>query len=428
MKGYPSLPAFMAAVMLVTLLSGIVRPTATPAQVRPIIETTIEPEKLFDPIRSRAQDDQGNPAEYRYISAIGVTTFVAEMKKLGEQGYRLESVAVAAQTAEVILAPPPERFKKLALAAVFRLDNPNTYEYDWFEADIPGEIVTRINKRASNGFYYRDGVFATDDTRCRDDDFSTDDSSVGTSLRVIESFHCWSQGGVYFMERKNGVIAKREYRVHTGNYGWGKKPTGELEDALGNTGPLGFRPVALGRMKVGVRHAFYALVERDKGAEGEPVKTQYKFLKSRFRFSKKVNAIGREGYRIRFTGMMGVLENALLETEEGASPVSYRWVDASGKSHEQELANVLSAGARFVMISRETEDLIFEERPGEKYEYRILKMDVDIVKPTRENPNPQPAKTQEQIFREFDAALAEGYVIRDVFYSAGTKVLFERRK
>jgi|GEM_PF-1804260 len=397
------------------------------AQVPVSTPKPAEPEKPPPVWMSKESDEKGNLKEYRYLKTVGITAFNTEANKLGKLGYRLENIAVASQTAAVISAPPPDRFKYLELAAVFRLDKPNTYEYDWFEADKPGEIVTRINKRAESGFYYRDGIFATDNTGCSDGSDVSDDA-LDKLIHAGASFLCWSEGGVYFMERKVGEASKREYRVHIGKFGWGKNPTAELQAALDNSGQLGFRPVALGKMKEGMNYAFYTLVEKDKGVAGEPLKARYAFLKSEFSFAKKVNAMAKEGYRIRFGGMFGAYENVLLEKTEGAAPTAYRWVDASGKSHEKELSEVMNAGARFALMNREAEDLIFEDTPGLKYEYKILRMAPDVIKPTKKNPNPPAAKTQDEIFSEFDALLGEGYVIRDVFYSAGTKILFERKK
>ena len=384
-----------------------------------------EPEKRTV-FTSRETDEKGNPIEYRYMMAVGITPFIEEAKKLGSQGYRLEHVAIASQTGAVTAEPSPWKFKYMELAGVFKLNKPNTYEYDWFDAAVPGEIVGKITKPAESGFYYRDAVFASDDTKCSGDLFG---GLLNTTLDMIDSIraaNCWASGGIYFLERKNGEAGKREYQVHIGKLGWGKNPTEEVQAGIENTARLGFRPVALGKMKKGMNYAFYAVVE--KIGEGEPVKTQYKFFKSEMSFSKKLNVMAQEGYRIKFSGTFGALENALLEKEENAKPVLYKWVDASGKSHEQELAAVLAGGARFAIVNREAEDLIFEDRPGEKYEYKVLMMTPEVIKPTKKNPNPPAAKTQEQIFSEFDAALAEGFIIRDVFYSAGTKVLFERRK
>jgi hypothetical protein len=375
---------------------------------------------------SREKDEKGARSEYRYMMAVGITPFIEEMKNLGSQGYRLEHVAIASQTGAVTNEPSPWKFKYMELAGVFKLNNPNTYEYDWFEAAVPGEIVSKITRPAESGFYYRDAVFASDDTKCSGDLFG---GLLNTTLDMIDNIraaNCWAQGGIYFLERKNGEAGKREYRVHIGKLGWGKNPTENVQLAIEDTAKLGFRPVALGKMKKGMNYAFYAVVE--KSGEGEPVKTQYKFFKSEMSFSKKVNAIAQEGYRIKFGGTFGALENVLLEKDEGAKPVSYKWVDASGKSHDQEMAAALSGGARFALVNREAEDLIFEDRPGEKYEYKILMMTPEVVKPSKKNPYPPSSKTQDEIFGEFDALLGEGYVIRDVFYSAGTKVLFERKK
>lgn len=418
MKYKQTLPAVLAA--LICLQAAFVfaqTPTATPKPGEP------EKRTVFT---SREADEKGSLVEYRYMMAVGITPFIEEMKKLGGQGYRLEHVAIASQTGAVTAEPSPWKFKYLELAGIFKLDKVNKYEYDWFDAAVPAEIVAKITKPAETGFYYRDAVFAADDTKCSGDLFG---GLLNSTLDIIDDLraaNCWSQGGIYFLERKNGEAGKREYQVHIGKLGWGKNPTEDVQAGIENTAKLGFRPVALGKMKKGMNYAFYAVVE--KSGDGASVNTRYRFFKSEMSFSKKVNVMAQEGYRIKFSGTFGALENAMLEKDEGVKPVSYKWVDASGKSHEQELAAVLSGGARFAIVNREAEDLIFEDRPGEKYEYKILMMTPLVIKPTKKNPNPPPAKTQEQIFSEFDAALAEGYVIRDVFYSAGTKVLFERKK
>lgn len=305
------LRANSASVLLFSALA-IFQAATVYSQVPIVTPKPTEPAKPAPVLRSRETDDKGNTREYIVTSTVGVAQFTEEINKLGKKGYRLQNVTISSPVGGAVAAETPEgRFSHLALAAIFRLDKPNSYEYDWFEAEIPGEIVTRINKRAESGFYYAHSVFFTDNGFC---DGSADSSDP---LDAVLALVCGSEGGIYFVERKNGETAKREYRVHIGRFGWGKNPTAELEAALDNSGQLGFRPVSLGKMHAGLKYAFYTLVEKDKGLEGEPIKTQYRFLKSEFGFSKKANAIIREGFRIKFGSQFGAFENMLFEKTEG---------------------------------------------------------------------------------------------------------------
>lgn len=382
------------------------------------------------PLLSRETDAKGAPSEYIYMRTSGAAHFTNEATKLGQRGYRLMSVSIASNSARITGGSGADRYQYFPVAAIFKLDPGNTYEYDWFEAEVPGEIVTRLGARAKEGFYYYKEIAAFDDSACGSSGYSSSDQndSFARSLQTIHDFLCWTQGAVFFLERKNGEKIERDYRVNIGKLGWGKNSSAEMEASLNNTGQMGYRPVGVGKMKVDNNYAFFAVVEKEKGAPEVPIKEQYKFMKTEFKFTKRVNAAAQEGYRLKFTDLFIAHKYAVLEKADDR-PTSYIWTDAYGKTHEAEIAAAVAAGSRVAMVSREAGDLIFEVIPGAKYDYKLLQMNSPQKKPTKKDPNPVPAKTMDEILAEFDALLNDGYIIRDIMYAAGgPRILFERKK
>ena len=394
-------------------------------QVKPIVTPTPEPV-----LSTKTTDDKGELKPYVYIQTRGLKTFAEEANKLGKLGYRLEHMAPFGHAVGITRSPDPvERYNSAYLGTIFKLDKGNTYEYQWFEAETPGEIVTRMNERGEKGFYFRNSVPAADDNGCGGGSSSSDATSQ--ALENLLAIACVSHNAVYFVERKNDAADKKEYRVHYGKMGWGKNPSEQISLLLDETAQKGFRPVAVGWITEGFKAGTYAVIERDIGAEAKPTGAAYKFLRGEFGFTKKVNELAREGYRLKFDMTAIAQELGLMEKTPGSSPTSYRWIDATGKTSEQDMAAAFNAGVRFVMTNRDAEDLIFEDLPSgsaEKYDYKMLDMYPFTIKPTKKNPNPPAPKTQEEIFGEFDAALAAGYTIRDIYVSQGIKVLFERKR
>lgn len=380
------------------------------------------------PLMSRETDAKGAPSEYIYMRTSGAAHFTSEATKLGQRGYRMTSVSIASNSARITGGSGADRYQYFPVAAIFKLDPGNTYEYGWFEAEVPGEIVTRLGARAKEGFYYHKEIAAFDDSGCGSLGYYPEEDTIAKSSQTIHDFLCWTQGAVFFVERKNGEKIERDYRVNIGKLGWGKNSSAEMETSLNNTGQLGFRPVSVGKMKVDNSYAFFAVVEKEKGAPETPIKEQYRFMKSEFKFKQRVNEAAKEGYRIKFTDLFIAHKYAVLE-KNSDTPTSYIWTDAYGKTYEAEIAAALAAGSRVLMVSREAGDLIFEVNSGAKYEYKLLQMSSPQKKPTKKDPNPQPAKSMEEILAEFDALLNDGYIIRDIMYAAGgPRILFERKK
>jgi hypothetical protein len=393
----------------------------------PIASPSPTPELVFS---TKTTGENGEQKTYVYLKTQGLKTFKEEANKLGQLGYRLEFMAPFGHAIAILSAPDPASgYNSAHLGSIFKLDKGNTYEYDWFEAETPGQIVTRMNDRAEKGFYFRNGVPASDSRECGG---SSSSSGDGTSqaLENLLAMTCASHSAVYFVEKKNGVMDKREYRVHYGQMGWGKNPSEEISLQLNETAQRGFRPVAIGWVSEGFKGGTYAVIEQAGGETAKPTGMTYKFLRSEFGFTKKVNELAKEGYRLKFDMTAIAQELGLMEKAPDGTPTSYRWIDATGKTSEQDMAAAFNAGVRFAMTNRDAEDLIFEDMPpqGDKFDYKMLDMYPFTIKPTKKNPNPPATKTQEQIFSEFDAAIAGGYTIRDIYISKGIKVLFERKK
>ena len=388
------------------------------AQPRPL-EATAKPKPRL--ITSRSYDETGKPVEYRYLDMQGISQFVAKANEYAKEGYRLHSV-----TAINTMIPAAERgaaseFDGVFVAAIFKLSKDSRYEYDWFEAFNPGQVVTRANARAEKGLYIRAGVSLTDSSGCSDSSDSND------PLGQIMAYVCMGRGDIFFMERDVGKQVIKEYRVLLGRWGWGKSPTAELDAEMTEATKTGFRPVWMTSARSGFNEATAVVIERDKES-ATPLTDQFRYIKSEFGFSKKVNAAAQDGYKIIIAGQMIAFRHVVMRKEPNSAPASYVWIKPETKNADLELESAITAGIEYENNNREMQELIFRHEKTTPYHYKLLGMNPTYPKSTKLVPNPAPLITQEQILSEFDALVMEGYIPRSVVYARGTKVVFERAR
>lgn len=390
----------------------------------PLIEPTPSPTPVV--VESRVTDAEGNPAQVRYLNTTGITHFIKRTNELAADGYRLEYVSHAPRVAVAGQFPPPESFNHFGLSAVYRYSPGQKFEYEWFEAHDPGEIVSRIEIRAEKGFRVRKNIPFYNEYGCNEGTSSGSDDQLGALLDMLTSYWCVKIGDVFIMERPVGSSSAFEYKVLSGIWGWGKSPTAELETQLSAVAEKGFMPIVLGQGKVPIKIGTYVLAERSKNSEAVQEPPQYKYIKSEYGFVKKLNKASAEGYRIRLVGMLGAFRHVLLEKASDAGIETYVPIDTRTKKARAALSTTINLSGEYYSENREAAELVFLKRNAQKFDYKLHRMFPEYPKRTKSNPDPKPLKSQEEILREFDEFLEAGYAIKALVYIDGPVVLFER--
>ena len=175
----------------------VVSPTPTPTpEVKP---SNSEPTKNIIPCEKGLE-------KVLYIPLKKPNEFVEELNRLGKCGYRLEKAA------RIPFGIEPADRQEIFISGVVKFDTEDTYEYNWFAASRPGEIVTLANNQAELGFYFRKQMlFIYYSGYSRGEDSS---GGLGDLARILIS--SGYSGSIFIFERKNGIIKKNEYRVLDG--------------------------------------------------------------------------------------------------------------------------------------------------------------------------------------------------------------------
>lgn len=392
------LPFFMILNIAASAQSGRPPvPSPTPP-IKPAVTDIVAAE----PACEKETEDQ------KYIHPTVMTDFIAEVNRLGTCGYRLEK-------ADKLPFGPGERFDRLYAFAVVRRYHGDKFEYDWFEAMSPGELQTRINARAEIGFSLRKALLA-DRIACLGDASSGAD---GSGLVAA--------GGIFIVERKNGIAKKNDYRVLDGIVG-DDKFMAENQRKLDDSIASGYRPVAINYG--GYLTAFVVLVEKDPDIKPDG---EYLLVRHVYGISKKFTKLSREGYAPMFVGLAFAV---MSRTSSAPQDVSYFSFDVF-PTFQKKLSRFPRAYLKAKGLSLQTcytpeSKLYFAELPegSPMYEYKFLDMKNyrrmkteggGVDQSFAEAPTPE-------ILAEFQQLLKDGYIIRDVLEWQSVYIIFERPK
>lgn len=370
---------------------------------------------------------------YVYIPPSPVPNFIAKLNACGKKGFRLE------MTTKFHLTDEPEYFANVHPAAILRLDEGNSYQYDWFEAMTPGEIVTRINYRAKNGFYFRDVVaYSIFENEGPDISEDKDLNQLDKLISILAYGHPPVNGNIFLLEKKNDLVPRIEHRVISGNAAPKKKPRAELEEQIEEKLKQGFRPVSIflsgsNRWTTEIPSILLEKIE-NPGAESDAVAEgefpQYKVIGAPLSgsFDKKINIAAKEGYRILETAWNIAL---MIKNEKNAPALFYKRVKPKKESIVQKVSDLSNKDT----IYRETGKidtiermLFFEGRladAGERREFRIVRLSEGDLeeKPERSN-----KERMRKGLEELKQLVREGFVIRDLFFSDGINAILQRKK
>jgi hypothetical protein len=343
------------------------------------------------------QDSDNIAASYR-------NSFIEQLNKAGERGYRL-----------IALADP--------LTGVVRLGNVQ-YEYAWFDS-------------TSDFFFSKVGLLTQYDEPAR--------QGYSVVDHLSQSF-C-ENGGLYFdaatpprceyrdfflLEREKGVEIPRQFTLAHHVPRWGQmSPDAPLTKQINDYLTLGFNPIlAISKYEV----LLHPITDKD---EFLPEGAEVKVVTGYFKLNKKVNELARQGYRLAFTHE----EIAVMyRHRDTTAPVSYIWLDSrKKKSFDQELARLQDSGAIYrTTLTYDDGDertLIFEQPAtdvSKRREYKVLKVefqetenfadqrvDIDLTPSSKET------------IKMLNSLVNGGFAVRDLFnfdpsWTKKASVLLER--
>lgn len=347
--------------------------------------------------------DASNLEKLKVVQARGFVNFVEGLNEHGRVGYRLEkSVGYAGKGADQ------------TYAAVLRLDPGHTYEYEWLSSPNRDLLDLRLNTLAKRGFNFADAYPLT---ACSDD--SSEDSGDKTTVSL--ALFKFLKGNVFLFERRDGAAAQgREYKFFTGKIGPGKNPKETIQAAL-DSAPAGFRPVKILFSKTGwLDFSVSVLVERDLN-DAAPAKVEYGLVKEATGFDKEVNKLAAQGFRFVGGGRLGMVRFGML-AKRAEDATAYTFVD--DEKHAKEFDKTVAAGhvyhglmdgdLRCDESEVANQKLVFS-RGGEKREYKILNL-----------LEPKTRQLSAAALEEFRRLVAENFRVRDIFYSRGLNVVFEK--
>lgn len=350
----------------------------------------------------------------RVVMAEGMGNFVKVLNEQGQLGYRLEKT--------VGFGDPNNQRK---YAAVLHLDPGHRYEY---ESDPMPEDTRHgdpLNYHARRGYSLAHAYALT---QCRTVDVSPyPDDSNDTSTR--QELQAVGRSNLLLFMRRDGAKAQaKEYRVFKGLFTLDGGQKKELQAEL-DAAPQGFRPIRLLFSSAGGENFYVTVVaERDLN-EAAPPKFEYQLVKEVFGFEDVVNKLAAAGSRYVGGGRVQFVKVALLERQAGGVG-AYAFIDDSGQGKEfdrkvagNSYAGMLSGDLTCTSDSRLfLQKLVFarDADGAPAREYKVLK--IADRKLTKLN-----GLLPDAAVKELQRHLAEGFRVRDTFYTYGLYVILEKQ-
>ena len=376
-------------------------PETTPSQV-------IENSKIEE-TKKELPPCETNLEEYIYISPRKIKEFSEELNRYGNCGYRLE------KSNKIPLGVREPEFNS-AFFAVMKLDAPNRYEYQWFEAYNPGEAQTRMNIRAKQGFYFKASYLFQLVAANEDGSFS---DIVTNELRS-------TYGTFLIFEKKAGELKQREYRVLFTD-AIDRKIREHYQNNLNSSITKGFRPI--GVIKEGARFALIMEYDTDFLPKGEYlISTSWHI----WGLCKRLTELNKLGYKPIFITTSMTL--VCRENSSNQNDLIFYTYSQPEKINQKQFISVTS---RYFIsgIDESLDDLstnlifVSDKNQTKQFEYKLHKMTnvggrpkgIDKYDALRQPPTAE-------MLAEFQNLLKQGYVIREILASKEIYILFERPK
>jgi hypothetical protein len=315
----------------------------------------------------------------------------------------------------------------LYIFGVLQRDPEDSYEYDWFRANRPGEIVTKANALAEKGFYYRQNMMFS--WLCGDGNSSDEEEENSARKREVGKYSSDMNGSVFIFEKRGGANAKRnQYRLLNGADERGGKTLAQNQKVLDSYVAEGYRPVGI--YYLGEYDLFAIIAEKDEAVKPEG---DYRILRYKLNPSEKFTELAREGYMPVWVGMYFAI---LHRTSKDSVPVSYLSVDKFDEFAKKlprypgAIYQVKGLGIYDFGCDLSLNKLFFVVPSGipPRREQKFLRMtnvhERKVKKKERERALAEPPDAEAmRNFREF---LRQGYFVRDVFDANEVTVIFER--
>jgi hypothetical protein len=342
----------------------------------------------------------------KLITSTGIESFVKDLNDNGRLGYRLDrSLSYGGEG-------PAQSY-----AAVVRLDAPNKYEYDWMSSPDKRLLEERLNFQAKNGFNFANAYALT---YCSPTKWEENPNAASNSLILR-----LNKGDAFLLERRNGETAQtREYKVFIAKVRLGDSAEKTIQAGLDDAAPQGFRPVKILFARQGLLDFSVSVLTERTLSDNNSAKTEYRFLKKTSGLPNDMNALAAQGFRFvtgRRVGMVGMM----LMDKRASDATTYTMIDekkyakefdktvASGNSYEAVMTGDLTCGSTEV----ENERLVFAQNAGgEKRQYKIAT--ISLTKAG--------AAAAPESLTEFQRLVSDGYQVKDLFYSGGLNVIFEK--
>jgi hypothetical protein len=325
-------------------------------------------------------------------------SFLQQLNKVGEQGYRLRSAIYSR-----------------ILVGLVRFDE-RQYEYASFDTTSRyffsvGAFEKSYAPRAREGFHL---IHHTSlNSYCEDID--PDRSYAGQNCEFFHRF---------LLERPEGPEKPREYLL-VGSNPFRTKSRVELSSLINEKRTEGFYPtIAVSGYEV----LLEPITDGDDHLTDKP-NAQVVRHSSFNNLKKEVNDLANRGYRLALSDD-GIA--VMIRRSETATPVKYVWLRAD-KSLDRQLDTLQQSGAVYRMNLADYVGLptilVFEQTASnEKHrEYKVLKFEFQLTQNEAEKKvYISLAPSARDAMRVLNRLAKEGFVVRDLFISNQISVLLER--
>lgn len=387
-------------------------PQPTPAPTQPE-RSAVNPSSRIDPNADRYRlvfptyyDGVLRKGELYYVGAESDrarpsvnNSFIEQLNKAGQEGYRLRSVTGAFPIAIVELDEAP-------------------HEYAWFETTGPMSVkegfLGTYSRLSKQGFSLFANLMVGRD--CEE-------------INLIDSvpLETCTYTDFFLLEKLQGVVKTREHMLaFTGpasHRETGPELTAEIKEKL----TLGFYPT-------NVLSRFEILLERtENNQQISNRERDVRVVTSGWRddVEKKIDELAKQGYRLALINN-GI---AVMYRDPGAAtPLSYIWLDAKKKDFAKQLARLQAQGTIYRMTYPTGEGveskLVFEQSAvgdGMRREYKVLKFEFQFVPNAAEKKvHKDLTPASKETIKLMNTLAREGFVVRDLFISDQVSVLLER--
>lgn len=344
---------------------------------------------------------------------LNLDSFVKELNKAGEQGYKLISVVYRWQPKSASVRQP-----YFAPVAILKLDEVQ-YEYAWFKTtsntvvSIDG-FAAQYEESSKRGFRVANRVLIS--SACDGENvlgmIGKDVMGAGGACELIDLF---------LLQRRKGVSKPVQFKIANSpvRAGFKFRNEADLTAQIKENLPAGFYPIEVfSKWEILLSRSDEAEQDSDGNPDMKVVMTSG--LTS---VREKVNTFAKQGYRL-VTMNKGTA--VMYQYGDTVKPFAYKWLKAGDKKFDEQLARLQADGAIYRMSYPEPPEvknrLVFEQGPvvdGQRREYKVLPLEFKVTEEGNlKSPNPEVHIDLAESFKEALNALAsEGFVVRDLFVS-----------